>query len=488
MSKEKIALFTIFGGTGDLARRKLYPSLFNLYRKGYLQDHFAVIGTARRPWTDEHYHEVIADSLADLDVDDALVQKFASHFYYQSHDVTDVQHYITLKKLSQKLDDQYGLQGNRIFYLAMAPNFFGTIASHLRSENILTPNGFNRVIIEKPFGRDYATAKELNDQLSATFNENQIYRIDHYLGKEMIQNIPAMRFGNQILEALWNHDYIDNVQITLSEKLGVEERAVYYDNSGALRDMVQNHILQILSLLTMEQPANFDEDGVNAEKVKVLESLHQYTSDEVSTNFVRGQYGATDTVTGYRQEDKIEPDSTMDSFVAGKIMIDNERWSGVPFYVRTGKRLKDKFTRIDVVFKQPLTNIFQNLSAENQLATNVLTINVEPEAGFDLQMTGKQVGQGFATMPVNLHYQHDAQELADSPEAYERLLHDILNGDATNFTHWHQVAASWKFVDVIQKYWDEHQPEFPNYAPGSMGPQAADDLLTRDDRQWVYKD
>ncbi|AVK60965.1 glucose-6-phosphate dehydrogenase [Lactobacillus sp. CBA3605] len=492
MTEEKIALFTIFGGTGDLAQRKLYPSLFKLYQKGYLQAHFAVIGTARRPWTDEHYHQIITDSLASLHADPATVSKFASHFYYQSHDVTDAQHYVTLKQLSEKLDQQYGLQGNRIFYLAMAPNFFGTIAQHLKSENILTPNGFNRVIIEKPFGHDYDSAKELNDQLTATFNENQIYRIDHYLGKEMIQNISAIRFGNNIWESLWNNRYISNVQITLSEKLGVEERAVYYDNSGALRDMVQNHILQILSLLTMDQPVEFTENDIDVEKVKALRSLRPYKPAEIATNFVRGQYAPTDEAKGYRQEDKISPESNTDTFVAGKVMIDNFRWSGVPFYVRTGKRLADKFTRIDVVFKRPVVNIFNHddnpdQTPDNGLEPNVLTINVEPTEGFELRMNAKCVGQGFATTPVKLDFDHDSEATANSPEAYERLLHDALNGDATNFTHWQEVAYSWKFVDVIQKYWDEHTPDFPNYQPGTMGPTASDDLLKRDGNDWIYK-
>ncbi|RRK10657.1 glucose-6-phosphate dehydrogenase [Lactiplantibacillus garii] len=494
MSKEKIALFTIFGGTGDLAQRKLYPSLFKLYQKGYLKEHFAVIGTARRPWTNEHYHGVITDSLASLNADPATVAKFAGHFYYQSHDVTDAQHYVTLKQLSEKLDAQYGLQGNRIFYLAMAPNFFGTIAQHLRSENILTPNGFNRVIIEKPFGHDFESAKELNDQLTATFNENQIYRIDHYLGKEMIQNISAIRFGNNIWESLWNNRYISNVQVTLSEKLGVEERAVYYDNSGALRDMVQNHILQILSLLTMDQPVEFTEKDIDVEKVKALRSLRPLKPEEVATNFVRGQYAADGDVKAYRNEDKISPDSNTDTFVAGKVMIDNFRWSGVPFYVRTGKRLADKFTRIDVVFKRPIVNIFnhddvrENDDAATSLAPNVLTINVEPTEGVELRMNAKALGQGFATTPVKLNFAHDAAATANSPEAYERLLHDALNGDATNFTHWKEVAYSWKFVDVIQKYWDEHTPDFPNYRPGSMGPDASDELLRQDGHEWIYKE
>jgi glucose-6-phosphate 1-dehydrogenase len=256
--------------------------------------------------------------------------------------------------------------------------------------------------------------------------------------------------------------------------------------------MVQNHIMQILSLLTMDQPVEFTEDDINIEKVKALRSLRPYQPDEVAKNFVRGQYAPAETVKGYRQEDKISPESNTDTFVAGKVMIDNYRWSGVPFYIRTGKRLADKFTRIDIVFKRPVINIFNHdladdETADNGLAPNILTINVEPTEGFELRMNAKNVGQGFATTPVQLNFDHDATAAANSPEAYERLLHDILNGDATNFTHWQEVAYSWKFIDVIQRYWDEHQPSFPNYKPGTMGPQAAADLLAKDGHRWVYQ-
>ncbi|MFR7699163.1 MAG: glucose-6-phosphate dehydrogenase, partial [Lacticaseibacillus paracasei] len=254
MPEESRAVIIIFGGSGDLASRKLYPALFNLYRRGVLAEHFAVIGTARRPWTDDHYHEVVENAVAGDDVDRDQAKAFAQHFFYQSHDVTDADHYITLKNLAAKLDDQYVTGGNRIFYMAMAPDFFETIASHLKSEHLLTERGFNRLIIEKPFGHDYASAKELNDSLTATFDDDQIFRIDHYLGKEMIQNLLAFRFDNTIFEGVWNKDYIDNIQITLSEAVGVEERAGYYEKAGALRDMVQNHVMQVLSYLTMPKP------------------------------------------------------------------------------------------------------------------------------------------------------------------------------------------------------------------------------------------
>ncbi len=292
LPKERRALIMLFGGTGgDLATRKLYPALFNLYKKGNLRDHFAVIGTARNKINDAEFQELVAKSVAKESDDKKLIANFASHFYYEAHDVTDVKHYSVLREKADELDKKYDLQGNRVFYISMAPpNFFGTVAKNLKTQNLLTENGeFNRLVIEKPFGRDYESAKQLNDELSASFDENQIFRIDHYLGKEMIQNIEAIRFGNTIFEALWNNRYIDNIQITLAEDLGgVEERAGYYDNSGALRDMVQNHIMQIVSLLAMEQPVAFKDVDIRSEKVKALRSLRVYDVVEASANFVRG--------------------------------------------------------------------------------------------------------------------------------------------------------------------------------------------------------
>lgn len=341
MNQEQIALFTIFGGTGDLAKRKLYPSLFRLYRKGFLKEHFAVIGTARREWTNEYYRDIIKTSIESLEPTKEEVENFASHFYYQAHNVTDTEHYSHLKALSDTLDAQYGLKGNRLFYLAMAPNFFGTIVNHLKSESILTDNGYNRLIIEKPFGTSYDTAQELNNQIRAVFKEEQIFRIDHYLGKEMIQNISAVRFGNNIFESMWNKRYIDNVQVTLAEDLGVEERGGYYDKSGALKDMVQNHILQVVALLAMDVPNTFSEKSIREEKIKALNAVRIYTEEEALDNFVRGQYTKNtfdnQEFKGYTEENNVAPDSRTETFVAGKLMIDNFHWEGVPFYIRTGK-------------------------------------------------------------------------------------------------------------------------------------------------------
>lgn len=343
---EQAALFTIFGGTGDLAKRKLYPSLFRLYRKGNLAEHFAVIGTARRPWSDDHYREIVRETIKDIAPTEEEAEEFSNHFYYLSHNVNDTEHYDQLKELSDQLDDKYSLKGNRIYYLAMAPQFFGTIVNHLKSQEILTSTGYNRLVIEKPFGFDYDSANELNNQIRKVFPEQDIFRIDHYLGKEMIQNISVIRFANNIFESLWNNRYIENVQITFSEALGVEDRGGYYEHSGALKDMVQNHILQVVALLAMEVPTSFSNKSIREEKVKVLQAIRRYDSEEVLQNFVRGQYDAgmldDKKFVAYHDEPNVSEDSLMETFVAGKFLIDNFRWSGVPFYVRTGKRMTEK--------------------------------------------------------------------------------------------------------------------------------------------------
>lgn len=481
MNEEK-ALFIIFGGTGDLARRKLYPALFNLFLKGYLKKHFAVIGTARRPWTDEHYREVIHESLEDdgsaEGIDSDVIDEFAGHFYYQSHNVNDTEHYETLRKLAEKLDQKYSIGGNRIFYLAMSPRFFGTIAKHLKTQKVVTEDGYNRLVIEKPFGRDEKSAIELNSQLAKYFPESSIFRIDHYLGKEMVQNISALRFGNNILASLWNSRYIDNIQITLSESLGVEERAGYYETAGALRDMVQNHIMQIVSLLTMNAPVSFNGHDIRKEKASALKALKIYTPEEVKANFVRGQYGPGNGMKGYRQEDKIADDSTIETFVAGKVIVDNMNFAGVPIYVRTGKRLAEKTSRIDIVFKKMPANIFKDLNIKQ----NILTISIDPDESVTLHVNDKKLAPGYQIDQIPLVY----RPAGKSPDGYEKLFHDVLVGDPTNFASWHCVKYSWHFVDAIRQAWDAEKPDFPNYVPGSMGPKAADELLAKDGKHWIF--
>ena len=486
MQEQKV-LITFFGATGDLASRKLYPALFRLFQKGFIRNHFAVIGTARREWTDEYFREVVVKSVQSLTEDVNQAEEFASHFYYQAHNVTDTHHYVVLKELSEKLDQQYGIEGNRIFYLAMAPSFFGTITQHLKDEALLTDHGYNRLIIEKPFGKDYESAQILNEQLRHSFDENQIYRIDHYLGKEMIQNITAVRFANRVFETMWNRNHIDNVQITLAEQVGVEERGGYYETSGALRDMVQNHILQILALVAMEPPQSFE--AVRQNKINVLEQLRHYSPEEVSKNFVRGQYGPSldGNLPGYRQDQNVSDDSNMETYVAGKVFIDNERWKDVPFYVRTGKSLDSKTTVIDIVFKEADSPLFE-AETKGKCPSNRISIHITPKEGFCFVINSKAVGNSYGLQTSHLEKIFDKNFGLNSPEAYERLILDCMEGDMTNFTHWEEVAASWKFVDRIRQAWDnESSVQFPNYPAGSSGPQESFDLLAQDGRCWVQK-
>lgn len=483
MSQGTKALFIIFGATGDLAHRKLYPAIYKLYKKGFLGESFAVIGTARREWSDDYYQDVVMDSISDLTESEDHARTFASHFRYQSHNVNDTEHYHTLKDLADKLDEEYDIDGNRIFYLSMSPSFFGTITSHLKEQNLVTDNGFNRVIIEKPFGSDFNSSKELNDEINASFDEDQLYRIDHYLGKEMVQNILALRFSNRLIENSWNKASISNIQITLSEDLGVEERGEYFDKSGALRDMVQNHVLQMVSLLTMNSPKAFTTEEVRKEKMAILNALKDpvVTQDE-DTEFVRGQYDTSSDgeTKGYRDEDNVDPESLTETFVAGKIIIDTDEWRDTPVYIRTGKRLAEKTSRVDVVFKPSQTALFDD-------KPTVLSILVSPNEGFELLLNNKKIGPGMELESVRLSAVRSEETVEESPEAYEKLILDVLNGDETHFAHWQEVATSWKYVDQIREKWDSFTDSIPFYPALTMGPDEADTLLQNDGNNWIYK-
>ncbi|HEY4553486.1 MAG TPA: glucose-6-phosphate dehydrogenase [Bacillaceae bacterium] len=480
------SLIMIFGATGDLAKRKLYPSLYHLFRKGKLSENFAVIGVARREWTHDVLRDHVKDSVLTSIKGAKDIDEFASHFYYQPHDVSDPESYVTLKNLADQLDSKYALEGNRIFYLAMAPEFFGTITEHLKSDGLTDTSGFKRLVIEKPFGHDLDSAKELNKRIRTVFTENEIYRIDHYLGKEMVQNIEVIRFANAIFEPLWNNRFISNIQITSSEVLGVEERGRYYETSGALRDMVQNHMLQMVALLAMEPPIRLNTREIRSEKVKVLRALRWIENDDIPNYFVRGQYGSGQengmAVPGYREEPNVSPESNTETYVAGKLMIDNFRWVGVPFFIRTGKRMTEKSTKIIIQFKDVPMNLYYN--SEKKLAPNLLVIHIQPEEGITLHLNAKQSGQTMETTPVKLNFSNHNIAGLNTPEAYEKLLYDCLRGDATNFTHWDEVALSWSFVDKISQYWENKKADFPNYDAGSMGPKAADELLEKDGFFW----
>lgn len=489
-TKNMPSLIMIFGATGDLAKRKLFPSLYRLFERGRLSEKFAVVGVARRPLSNEEFQGNVKESVLSSLGEKENIDQFASHFYYQSHDVTDSNSYLTLKKLANELDEHYQIGGNRIFYLAMAPEFFGTIALHLKSGGLTEVTGYKRLVIEKPFGHDLESAKKLNEQIRTAFSEEEVYRIDHYLGKEMVRNIEVIRFANAIFEPLWNNRYISNIQITSSEILGVEERGGYYEKSGALRDMVQNHMLQMVSLLAMEPPISLTTDEIRSEKVRVFRAIRNIEGDEVKEYFVRGQYGEgtieNEKVPAYRDEPNVDKQSNTETFVAAKIMIDNFRWAGVPFYIRTGKRMATKTTKIVVQFKDIPMNLYYQ--TEKLLNPNLLVIHIQPEEGITLHLNAKKAGVHLDASEEKLSFANTGVNAMNTPEGYEKLLYDCMRGDATNFTHWDEVAYSWNFVDKISAEWAKSKANFPNYAAGSMGPKEADDLLKKDGFSWWHVD
>lgn len=484
-------VFFIFGATGDLARRKLYPAIYSLYREGKLAEDFAVIGVARRPRTPEEFHSDLHASIREFcrykvkDGDEWT--KFAEHFEYKSLDIHNVDGYRELKEQTIRLEERFGIAGNRLFYLALAPELFGSVSLNLQKGGMLDSQGWHRLVIEKPFGYNLPSAEKLNQELNQVFKEEEIYRIDHYLGKEMVQNIEIIRFANAFFEPLWNNKHIANVQITLSETVGVEERGGYYDNAGALRDMGQNHMLQMLTMIAMEPPSRLLPEDIRDEKVKVLRSLHRYASAaEVKTNVVRGQYTEGEAgdkkLPGYRQEDKVDPNSNTETYFAAKLMVDNFRWAGVPFYIRTGKRLPVKTTEIVVEFKNTPNNIY--LGQKHTLEPNLLVIRVNPMEGIYIKINAKKPGTDSEIEPLAMDFCQSCLVGINSPEAYERLIHDAARGDSTYFTRWDEVAAAWTFVDPIAAAWKETPDEISHYPAGSWGPKEADDLLAADGFKW----
>lgn len=487
MEKENNALFIIFGGSGDLAKRKLYPALFRLFLSGSLKTNFAVIGTSRRNWPDEYYQNIVFTAIKDVGTaSDEMRHDFSRHFFYQANDVTDLSHFQILKQRAQKITQEWQIVGPWIYYLAMSPNFFGTIASNLARSNFLDPAHPNRLVIEKPFGHDLASAKELNQAIQKAFTEADIYRIDHYLGKEMVQNILPWRFSNPLIRAIWNRDFISNFQITLAEQVGVEERAGYYEQAGALRDMFQNHIAQLISLLIMAEPKSLQTADLVQSKAFALQNITELTQADLAHNFVRGQYAAAAGLNGYRQEDGVAVNSQIETYVAGKLTSASGPLLNVPVYFRTGKRLKQKMTRIDVVFKTTAAGIYP--TKNTQMPPNVLTILIDPRGGFKFSYQTKAIGDRQDLQGSALKREFSITERQQMPEAYQRLFHDVLNGDKTNFVQWHQLCASWKITDQVNNYWQDRQPTPDFFYPaGSMGPKAADELLAKDGHFWIYR-
>ncbi len=485
------AVFFIFGATGDLAKRKLFPALYSLYREGKLGENFAVVGLARRPRNNEQFREDVRESINEFArykvEQDAEWKSFAERFEYMSLDINNVESFRELKGLTERLDVKYQTGGNRLFYLALAPELFGNVSTNLRKGGLLQTEGWHRLVIEKPFGYDLPSAEKLNVQLRQVFEEKDIYRIDHYLGKEMVQNIEFVRFANAFIEPLWNNNYIANIQITLSETVGVEERGGYYEHSGALRDMGQNHMLQMLMMMAMEPPSRLHPEDIRDEKVKVLRSLrlHQ-SSEEVRENVVRGQYTEGvmkgKQVPGYRSEDSVNPQSTTETYFAARVFVDNFRWAGVPFYIRTGKRLPVKTTEVVVEFKNIPNNVY--LAQKHQLQPNLLVFRVNPMEGIYLKMNAKQPGSEGVIIPIAMDFCQSCLVGFNTPEAYERLLHDATRGDSTYFTRWDEVALAWQYVDRIAKAWSESSEDLIYYPAGSWGPERVQELLAEDGFKW----
>ncbi|MCL1631788.1 glucose-6-phosphate dehydrogenase [Sporolactobacillus sp. CPB3-1] len=479
-AREPVLIF-LFGATGDLARRKLYSALYRLYTR---DQEFAVIGLARRTHTDETYRDLINDSLPS---EVGQRKHFLERFYYRRLDITRPESFASLSTFCEELDARYHLHGNRIFYLSLAPCFFAEAAKQLKKSGLAETKGWKRLVIEKPFGHNKESSKELNDSLLHAFNENEIYRIDHYLGKEMVQNIEVLRFANPIFEAIWNRRYISNVQITLSETLGVGDRANYYDQTGALLDMVQNHIMQLLTLVAMEPPVRLETNDVRYEKVKVLKAVRPMNIHNVTEQIVRGQYSRgidanRERLRGYLDENNIRSDSETETFVAAQFMIDNYRWQGVPFYIRTGKRMSEKATQIVIQFKKlPKNPYFHNV---NHVGPNLLVIYISPDEGLSLKLNVKETGETGNTIPISMKFRNNALAMENMQDAYERLIADCIKGDSTNFTRWDEVAYSWEIVDSIVDSWKKRHVPVDYYEAGSMGPVSADELLEKNGHHW----
>ena len=483
----------IFGASGDLARRKLIPALYGLAAQNCLARRFAIIGFARTPNTDEAFQKTAVESVKKF-ADAATLQEkeckeFAQALAYVSGEYHDPQAFEKLKKRLEELDKEHKLNGNRLFYLATPPDIYPGIIEQLDKAGLAkNSNGksWTRIIIEKPYGRDLDSARKLNQAVLKSFDESQVFRIDHYLGKDTVQNLMVLRFGNGIFEPLWNRNYVDHVQITAAETLGVEQRAAFYETAGATRDMIQSHVLQLTSLVAMEPPAAFDATAVRNEKIKVLQSIRPFTPESIKTDVVRGQYGPgtspgdSSKLAGYLAEPGVAKDSGTETFVVAKLQIDNWRWAGVPFYLRTGKRLPSRLTEIAIQFRRAPHLVFRG----QDLSSNALVLNVQPDEGISISFHAKLPGQEMKLKTVTMDFSYQVEFGGGERSAYATLINDCMRGDATLFDRADGVEAAWALVDPILNYFQSNKPKFPNYAAGTWGPHEADELLERDGRHW----
>ena len=484
-------LGVIFGASGDLAKRKLMPAIFSLAKDKLLSRPFAILGISRREMSDEEFREkIVADmeSLAPGQLTAEMQQALLPHFFYMAGDVTDSAMYGRMKARMEQIDKECGTEGNAFFYLATAPTLFSPVVHSLGKGGLIDEqHGWRRVVIEKPFGHDLASAQQLNCDIQSVLDEDQIYRIDHYLGKETVQNIAVLRFANGMFQPFWSNLYIDHVQITVGETLGVEGRGGYYEHAGALRDMVPNHIFQLLSLVSMEMPLSFSAHDMRNEQVKVLRAIRPLAGDDVVRNVVRGQYakGSVDgaDAPGYREEENVDPGSLTETYVAMRLSIENQRWAGVPFYIRTGKRLAARVTEIVVEFKKPPFTPFRE-TAVDALEPNQLIIRIQPDEGISLRFVTKVPGTLVKLDEVDMDF-HYADYFGRTPATgYDRLLFDCIRGEATLFRRADMVEAGWRAVAGIQEVWDEKDETLTTYPSGSWGPSEADALMARENRQW----
>jgi glucose-6-phosphate 1-dehydrogenase len=477
----------IFGASGDLTQRKLVPGLYSLAHDGLLPPGQSIIGISRSEMTDEEFRTAMRAACDEhartRPVDDAIWDNFARGLFYVRGEFNEPESYHRLRRKLDEIDRTRGTGGRRLYYLAVPPQFFSTIAEFLSAEKMVTDpergGPFTRVIIEKPFGRDLPTAQELNRVAVSAFRERQVFRIDHYLGKETVQNLLVLRFANGIFEPFWNRQYIDHVQLTVAESIGVEKRGNYFETAGITRDILQNHLLQLVSLVAMEPPVAFEADAVRDEKVKVLRALRPIE------HAVRGQYAAGSVLgeeaVAYRSEEKVDPKSRVETFAAMKVFVDNWRWAGVPFYVRAGKRLPKRVTDISIHFRPAPHPLFSTLGVTTQ--PNVLAIRIQPDEGISLKFDSKLPGPAVRTAPVTMEFRYATSFGAEPPEAYERLLLETMLGDATLFARRDEIETAWAWLDPLLQRWEkEGEPE--PYASGTWGPEAADALIERDGRKW----
>ncbi|HEX4277427.1 MAG TPA: glucose-6-phosphate dehydrogenase [Bryobacteraceae bacterium] len=498
----------IFGANGDLTKRKLMPALYRLAWEGRLAPGFAVVGISRTALSDDqfrdHMRESVSKYLEDSPFDEELWKSFAQGLFYMAGDVDDQGTYQRLAACLGEVGNSRETGGNVLFYLSTQPSQYAPIAEGIGAANLARGEGWRRIIIEKPFGHDLVSARELNGRLQKVFDESEIYRIDHYLGKETVQNILAFRFGNGIFEPVWNRRYIDHVQITGAESIGVEGRGAYYQEAGALRDMIQNHLLQVMATVAMEPSAAFSADAVRDERAKLLRSIHVMRPEEVPDNVVPGQYGAGrvggETAPAFRQEKGVNPDSQTETYVAATFFVGNWRWAGVPFYIRTGKSLPKRVTEIAIHFRSAPLAVFRNEAEEGngiadpdsrethaqstEAVPNLLILRIQPEEGISLKFNSKRPGAGMTLRPVSMDFNYGSSFGERSPSAYETLLLDAIVGDATLYTRQDMVEASWQVVQPILDYWSTQKFAFPNYAAGTWGPAAADAMLARRGHAW----